>query len=142
LLFLEKAELVASSKTKMIHSVSRIFPYPSVIRLNTYVTKPFRRIILSRKNILKRDNFQCAYCGRKDNTLTIDHIIPKAKGGQDTWDNLITACISCNNKKGDRTPEEANLKLLKKPFIPNFIMFIQGNGEKIDDNWKPFIFEI
>lgn len=85
--------------------------------------------------------FKCAYCGRSDLPLTVDHIIPKARGGEDNWDNLITACVSCNNRKGDRTPDEANLILRSKPFKPHYILFMSNLVNKVDENWKPYLFQ-
>jgi 5-methylcytosine-specific restriction endonuclease McrA len=97
-------------------------------------------IELSRKNIIRRDNYRCQYCGKKTSTLTIDHVIPKSRGGTDTWDNLVAACVKCNNKKGNRTPSEANMPLLKKPRKPNHIMFLKQFMGTIDDSWRPFLF--
>ncbi len=72
--------------------------------------------------------------------LTIDHVIPKARGGVDSWENLVAACIYCNNKKGDKTPSEANMNLLIKPFKPNHILFIKNAVGKLDENWKKFLY--
>lgn len=141
LLFLSKAHIVAQRNDKFIRSIKTAFPLPTVIRLNTYVRVPFRHAILSRKNIIKRDGHKCAYCGRSDIPLTIDHIIPKAKGGEDKWENLVCACFKCNNKKGDRTPEEAGMSLNVKPYVPNRILFIKNASRKIDESWKPYLFE-
>ncbi len=141
LIFLGRAELVKENENKKVRSVSREFPWPSIIRLSFYVKVPFRKIILTRKSILKRDSHKCAYCGRGDLTLTLDHIIPKAKGGEDTWENLVAACLPCNNKKGDRTPEEANLKLKIRPYKPNHITFISNNAGRMEEAWKPFLFQ-
>ncbi len=101
---------------------------------------PYKKIILTRRNILRRDNHKCAYCGRGDLPLTIDHIIPRSKGGDDSWENLVAACLPCNNSKGDRTPDEANLKLKYKPYAPSHIMFIKTTAGRFDDTWKPYLF--
>jgi 5-methylcytosine-specific restriction endonuclease McrA len=140
LLFLTKAEIVAKSDGHVIRSVSRSYPCPSVIRLSNFIRVPFKKIELSRKNIIRRDNFQCQYCGRKHVELTIDHIIPKSRGGSDSWDNLVAACKSCNNRKGSRTPEEAGMKLINYPSRPHHILFIKQYSGTLDDNWKPFLF--
>jgi len=140
LVLLGKAELTADNEKKQLRSISRSFPWPTVIRLNSYIKLPYKKIILTRKNILKRDKHKCGYCGRGDIPLTIDHIIPKAKGGKDDWDNLIAACMPCNNKKGDRTPKEANMPLRIKPYKPNYIMFITNTANRLDESWKPFLF--
>lgn len=141
LLILKKAHVVAEKPNKFIHSVRHSFPIPTVVRLNTYVRVPYKRAILSRKNIILRDDKKCAYCGRSDVPLTVDHIIPKARGGEDTWENLVCACFICNNKKGNRTPEEAGFKLLVKPYVPNRILFIKNSTAKIDESWRPYLFE-
>jgi 5-methylcytosine-specific restriction endonuclease McrA len=135
-----KAELLLDNKRKVIRTVSRNFPWPSVIRLTYFITVPYKKVVLTRKNILRRDAYKCAYCGRSDLPLTIDHIIPKAKGGHDSWENLVCACTSCNNRKGSRTPDEANLRLIYKPFKPNHIMFIKTIVGKLDENWKPYLY--
>lgn len=140
LIFLGKAEIVHKDEKKFIRTVKMNFPWPSVIRISKFIKVPYKKVILTRKNILRRDNFKCAYCGRSDLMLTVDHIIPKAKGGNDSWENLITACTKCNNKKGDRTPEEANMKLLSKPYKPSHVIFIKNIVSKIDEKWKPYLY--
>jgi hypothetical protein len=90
---------------------------PSVIRLRTYKRIPIRMQIVTRKNLYLRDAHTCQYCGHLFNTLelTLDHIIPRSKGGSNSWDNLVAACAPCNRKKDDRTPEEAGMMLLHRP---------------------------
>ncbi len=127
-------------RKKELHSTTQIFPWPSIIKLKQYISVPYKRVVLTRKNILRRDAYKCGYCGRGDLPLTIDHIIPKAKGGSDSWENLICACTLCNNKKGDRTPIEANMNLLSKPFKPSHIMFIKTVVGKLDETWKPYLY--
>lgn len=140
LMFLGKAQLVANRDDRKVRTVSESFPWPSVIRLNSYIQVPYKKIILTRKNILRRDGHKCAYCGRGDLTLTLDHIIPRSRGGAHTWENLVAACIRCNNKKGDRTPSEADMKLKVKPYTPNHIMFIKNSAGRLEEKWKPFLF--
>ncbi|MGE5804985.1 MAG: HNH endonuclease [Ignavibacteria bacterium] len=139
-MFLGKAQLVLDDKRKLIHTVSAAYPWPSVIKLNFYVNVPYKKVVLSRKNILRRDSYKCGYCGRSDLPLTIDHIVPKAKGGNDSWENLIAACTLCNNRKGDKTPEEAEMSLRNKPFKPSHIMFIKNVVGKLDETWKPYLY--
>ena len=139
LAYLGKAEVLNTVENKVIRSVYRTFEYPSVVRLILFVRVPFKKIILSRKNIIRRDNHRCQFCGVSTN-LTIDHIIPKSKGGEDAWENLTTACIKCNNKKGDRTPEEAKMVLFNNPKKPSHITFIKNFAGKVDEDWKPFLF--
>lgn len=140
LIFLGKAEIVHKDEKKSIRTVRMNFPWPSVIRISKFIKVPYKKVILSRKNILRRDNYKCAYCGRSDLMLTVDHIIPKAKGGNDSWENLITACTRCNNIKGDRTPDEANMKLLTRPYKPSHVIFIKNIVSKIDEKWKPYLY--
>lgn len=142
LLYLGKAELIASKDSKMIRSVSTAYPFPTIVRLRIYIRVPYKKIVLSRKNILRRDLYSCQYCRRSDVPLTIDHVIPKSKGGDDSWENLITACISCNNKKGDRTLEESRMSLIKKPTKPSHITFMKHFVGKIDEDWKPYLYMI
>jgi 5-methylcytosine-specific restriction endonuclease McrA len=140
LLLLGKAELIEKADGKLLHSVSMAMPFPSVVRLSIYIRLPYKKIILSRKNILRRDSHRCQYCGRGDVSLTVDHIVPKSRGGEDTWENLITACIPCNNRKGDRTPEEASMSLSRKTMRPNHVTFIRHFVGTVDDRWKPYLF--
>jgi len=138
LLFLEKAELVECYSDQMLRSVTKEFPYPSVIRLLSYVSVPNRRVPLSRANIYKRDGFHCVYCGSSRH-LTVDHVIPKSQGGEDVWENLVTACQRCNIKKGNRTPEQAGMQLRKKPYRPTYIDFLLHN-DTIEESWRPYLF--
>ncbi len=140
LLFLTKAEIVIKRKEYAIRSKSIVFPYPSVIRLSSYIRVPYKKVELSHKNILRRDNMQCQYCGTRVGTFTIDHIIPRSRGGSDTWENLTTACTNCNNKKGNRTPEEADMKLLSVPTKPNHILFLKQYMGTVSQEWRPFLF--
>ena len=140
LLYLGKAELVEAWDGRVLRSVSTSMPYPSIVRLSFFVRVPYKKIVLSRKNIMRRDGYQCQYCGRSEANLTVDHIIPKSRGGTDCWENLVTACVECNNKKGDRTPQEAKMKLLRKPIKPNHVMFMRHFVTSVDEKWKPYLF--
>ncbi len=140
LVYLEKAEIVATADGKVIRSVSSSFPFPSVIRLGQYKRVPFKNIILSRKNVLRRDGHRCQYCGSTALPITIDHIVPRAQGGADSWENLVAACMRCNNMKGDRTPEKAGLHLRSTPRRPTHVAFIIHSVSALDDRWKPYLF--
>jgi 5-methylcytosine-specific restriction endonuclease McrA len=94
------------------------FPLPTVIRLRSYVKIPYKEISLSRRNVLHRDNYDCQYCGEHRHDLTIDHILPRSRGGTDSWDNVVASCLKCNVKKGNRTPREANMPLSSQPRRP------------------------
>lgn len=139
LIFLGKAHSVEQFDDE-IRSVSYSIKMPAVIRIYSYINLPRNSIVLTRKNILKRDSLSCQYCGTKNSPLTVDHIIPKVKGGKDSWENLTTACVSCNNKKGNRTLREANLKLLSKPRVPSRITFIQRFVRTPIKEWRPYLF--
>lgn len=140
LLYLGKAELIETNDALRVRSVSMTMPFPSILRLGVYVRVPYKKIILSRKNILRRDSHKCQYCGRSDLTLTVDHVMPVSRGGEDTWENLVCACVNCNNKKGDRTPEEAFMPLRRTPMRPNHVTFIRHFVGSVDDRWKPYLF--
>lgn len=138
LVYLNKAEVVNNADGKALRTVSTSFPMPSVIRLLRYVNMPYRGVVLSRQNIFKRDGYQCVYCGSKNN-LTLDHVVPRSKGGKTSWTNLVTACQDCNSKKGDLTVEEAGLKLPYEPFRPSFVMFLKEFSRIGEENWKDFL---
>jgi len=140
LLYLGKAELVEARNGDLVRSVRISMPLPSIVRLSLFVRVPYKKIILSRKNILRRDSHRCQYCGRGDVPLTVDHIIPKARGGTDSWENLVCACVRCNNKKGDRTPADSHMQLHRKPFRPNHVMFLRNFSGRVDEGWKPYLF--
>jgi len=139
LLYLEKAEIIEHNH-EMVHSVSTAIPLPSIVRLCRMIHVPRKRILLNRKNIIKRDRHQCQYCATFDGSVTVDHILPKDRGGQDSWENLVCACMKCNSKKGNQTPKEAGIVLLKKPRKPGYLFFIQTIVGIPDDRWKPYLF--
>jgi 5-methylcytosine-specific restriction endonuclease McrA len=138
LVFLNKAEIVKANSQHSIHTISRSYPMPSVIKLGRYVNVPYKGVVLSKENVFKRDGFQCQYCGTQKD-LTLDHLIPKAKGGKTSWNNLVTACRKCNSMKGDYTPEQAGLQLNFKPFKPSYIMYLKELSSRIYEEWKPFL---
>jgi 5-methylcytosine-specific restriction endonuclease McrA len=140
LLYLEKAELVSALHSRTVRSTSMSMPFPSVIRLSTYIRVPFKRVILSRKNILRRDGHRCQYCGLMGVTLTVDHIMPKSRGGEDSWENLVSACLRCNNMKGSQTPDEAHMALMHRPIRPNHVTFLRQFIGRIDKDWEPYLF--
>lgn len=133
-----KAEVIESNSDALIRTDKFTMNEPSVIRLLSYVVLPYRKITLTRQNIFKRDNNKCSYCpSTKD--LTLDHVMPKSRGGKDTWENLTTCCSKCNSKKGNKTPEEAGMKFHGIPKAPNaFFMIAKSKG--VNENWRPYIF--
>ena len=140
LVYMNKAELIKNVGNKSIRTVTSSFPMPAVVKLNRYIHIPYRSVVLSRNNIFKRDNFKCQYCGSKDN-LTIDHVVPRSKGGGTNWKNLITACKNCNAKKGDSTPESAGMSLENKPYKPSYILFLRDFSGFTKEEWRPFLIQ-
>lgn len=113
LIFSEKAEIVTEFADKVVMTVSRAFKLPAVVRLLNKFKLKFN-VRLTRKNILIRDKYRCKYCGKEGtgNTLTLDHVLPRSRGGKFSWQNIVTACLDCNAKKGNRTPEESGMGVL------------------------------
>jgi 5-methylcytosine-specific restriction endonuclease McrA len=118
----DKVWLDESQECYEVVSVSKIVKIPKVLILKYYVKLPFKKVAANRKNIMQRDKYCCQYCGIDlcDRTATVDHIVPKSKGGGSTWDNLVTACKDCNLFKGNRTPKEAKMVLKSKPKEPSY----------------------
>ena len=112
LLYLGKAHAIEESER------------PTVVRLNHFVRRPMPVLRPSRKSIFTRDGYQCAYCGATHLPLTLDHVIPRTRGGSNDWDNLVCCCTKCNNAKGDQTPEEAGMKLHVVPRRPKCLPYI------------------
>jgi 5-methylcytosine-specific restriction endonuclease McrA len=138
LVYLNKSELVRPANGHRLNSVTRSFDMPSVIRLNRYVNAPYKGVNLTRQNIFKRDNSECQYCGiRRD--LTLDHVIPSSRGGQHSWINLVTACKKCNARKGDRTPDEAEMPLRRKPYKPSYALFLRDVTGFSHTEWDDFL---
>ena len=140
LLLSEKSESI-QNYSEVIRSQSFSIKLPSVIRVNQYVRFFRSEVVLNRANILKRDNNTCQYCSKKVNSMTIDHILPKNKGGKDTWENLVAACSRCNTKKGDSLLDKINMKLLKKPKKPNYLFYFkQYINTGVQDSWKEYLY--
>lgn len=138
LIFLEKADLVESNSQKSLRSISASFPFPSVVRIKQYVNIPYKGVVMSRHNIFKRDNGKCQYCGTSKD-LTLDHVIPRSKGGESTWTNLVTACKRCNSAKGDYSLEKAGMRLMKKPMKPSCVSFLRMNHSAYQDKWSSYL---
>ena len=139
LLWRDKVELVAADAVRRLHSASAEHAWPSVVRLVRYVRTPYRKVLLTRRNVFRRDDHRCQYCGAVDR-LTLDHVVPKSRGGPDTWENLVAACVPCNNRKGNRTPAEAAMPLRRPPFRPSHVMYMRDFIGSADDAWKPYLF--
>lgn len=116
---------------------------PEVIVLKNYDKLPTNAVTFSRRNIFKRDRYTCQYCGKQPGSeeLTIDHVTPKAQGGTSTWENCVLACIGCNSKKADRTPEQARMPLRSEPHRPNWKPLYAASKVKIA-SWSKFLSEV
>lgn len=104
-----------------------IFPMPTVVRLVRYVVTKWRHATgpaWSRPGVLKRDNHQCGYCGRT--ATTVDHVLPRSRGGTNAWTNTVASCYRCNQRKADRTPQEAGMKLLAQPAAPTWAFLVRA----------------
>lgn len=138
LLFLDKVEVVQHRSDVSVSCISGKFECPSIIRLKE--TRPLKvKVQLSRKNIMKRDGFRCVYCDSSSN-LTIDHVVPKSRGGKTSWENLVTACSRCNNTKDDKLLHEVGMRLRTSPRTPNRIVFLRQEVKTIEEDWKPYLY--
>ena len=134
-----KASLVLNGRGE-IKTVSISFPRPSVIRLDHMVHRPRAQVRLTKREILRRDDFTCQYCGQHATYLTIDHVVPRRLGGLHSWDNLVAACPSCNHHKGGRTIEQARMHLLRFPAEPpTSASYLFARHVKTNDEWLPFV---
>lgn len=112
-----KAEVLENGRGE-VHAVSFAVPLPSVIRLLLFIRRPLIQRRLTRREVFIRDNYTCQYCGRVTRELTLDHIMPRHRGGEHVWENVVSSCVLCNHRKAGRTPSEAGMKLLKLPSHP------------------------
>jgi len=140
LIFTGKAEMILPFDGEVLRSQHLAMKRPSVIRLARYIRWIRREIPPTKRNILKRDRYTCQYCGTREGPMTVDHVVPRVLGGKDTWENLVCACVRCNNKKGDRTPEQAGMKLLRKPRRPHHFLFRFQTEKLPDPRWRMFLF--
>ena len=132
------------AEDEFVHTASRRIRLPKVIRLFNYNKYPKRDLKFNRHNIIARDNNQCQYCGKKfpSTALSIDHVKPRSRGGNYCWENAVASCHRCNTRKGGKLPQEANMKLLKKPVAPPYDPFLVVKlGEPKYRLWKEFISE-
>ncbi len=138
LLFSKKAHPIEYTNF-FAYTVRSKIKIPSVIQIAYFVKKPYTKPKFSKKAVFIRDNYQCQYCGTFTTKPTIDHVLPRSKGGKTTWQNVVTACPSCNNKKSNKTLKEANLKLIKEPKEPNYLVYTTfTHGVKRMEAWKKY----
>ena len=139
LVVLEKASLVLNGRGK-IHTINHLYPRPSVIRLQRMIHRPRPNVKLNRKEIFRRDNFTCQYCGNRSRHLTIDHIIPRRLGGKYEWTNVVTACYTCNHQKGGRTLNQSSMHLLRQPTVPpSSALYFFGRHLNNYTEWEQFL---
>jgi 5-methylcytosine-specific restriction endonuclease McrA len=134
-----KAEVV-EHHDRPLRSASGAFVWPHVIRLLQYVRVPQavkRRI--SRRALFARDGWRCVYCGSSGGRLTLDHVVPRSRGGDSVWENVVTACSPCNLRKGDRTLEEASMSLPRQPRAPAPVLFIRLAAQKVPEVWRQYL---
>ncbi len=114
-------------------------PVPSVVKLTSYVSVPFnRKVAVTKRAVFGRDSHRCQYCSGP--AESIDHVVPRSRGGQHTWDNVVACCRRCNVRKGDRLPQEAGLTLARRPATPIGHAWIFANtGYTVDPSWKPYL---
>ena len=134
-----KAEVVKSDDESPIISGYKKYVRPLIIRLLKYIKYQTRTLRANRNRIYKRDNYQCVYCG-SNKSLTLDHVIPKSRGGKNEWTNLVTSCFKCNLKKANRTPEEAKMQMRHKPFAPTLLNESITVSKIWNDYQKSFVY--
>jgi 5-methylcytosine-specific restriction endonuclease McrA len=135
----EKAELLEIGERKL-HSEHTTFPHPVVIRLVTYVRVPrdSRSRRITRRAVFARDSWTCQYCGTTSH-LTVDHVIPRSRGGASDWENIVTSCAPCNRRKGNRTPVETGMHPRRKPRMPGPTIFIRVAAPVVPPAWQQYL---
>jgi 5-methylcytosine-specific restriction endonuclease McrA len=140
-----KAEIVEADRGRAVRSERMSVPRPAVIRLRKFVHVPrrFRRQVTN-TFLFARDGYRCQYCGVRCgiSDLTYDHVIPRAKGGKTTWDNIVSCCYPCNGKKGNRTPAEAKMALRTQPMRPQWVpaVTIRVSTRSVPDAWRDYLY--
>jgi 5-methylcytosine-specific restriction endonuclease McrA len=134
-----KAEVIEELEHQL-HSASSTYPWPHVIRLVHFVKVPrgVQRKI-SRRALFARDGWRCVYCGTSTSRLTLDHVVPRSRGGDSVWENVVTSCAPCNMRKGNRLPEEVSMALRAKPKPPAAVLFIHLATPRIPNGWQPYL---
>jgi len=135
----DKAEILENGRG-FIRSPGRLWPIPSVIRLDHMIKRPLPRVHFCRREVFRRDHYTCQYCGRQTRDLTMDHVVPRHRGGDHTWENLVSACSACNRRKGARTLVQARMALVRQPSEPKPTAryLFQGHLEQ-NREWEEFL---
>lgn len=137
LLIADKADLLEADDA-VVRSATLTLASPAVIRLRYMVRAPRRRVAaVSRRAVFARDDYRCQYCGSQADS--IDHVVPRSRGGRDVWDNLAAACRPCNSAKRDRTPDEAGMRLIRPCDAPPTIAWIVAGNAWVPETWKPYL---
>jgi 5-methylcytosine-specific restriction endonuclease McrA len=139
LVYKGRAEVI-DALDRPLRSAEHAYPWPHVVRLLTYVRVPRsaqRRI--SRRALFARDGWECVYCGTSGVRLTLDHVVPRSRGGDSVWENVVTSCAPCNLRKGDRLPEEAAMQLARVPRPPAPALFIRLSTPRVPSGWRPYL---
>jgi 5-methylcytosine-specific restriction endonuclease McrA len=135
-----KAEVLERGDSRL-RSERMALERPVVIRLITYVRVPrdVHRRKITRKAVLARDSWTCQYCGQRKPALTVDHVIPRSRGGSSAWDNIVASCAACNRRKGNRLPREVEMHPRRRPKPPGPTVFIQIASPRIPNAWEPYL---
>ncbi len=139
LVFKGRAEVIEELPQRL-HAASDTYPWPHVIRLLRYVRVP--RAVqrkISRRALFARDGWRCVYCGSSTGRLTLDHVVPRSRGGESSWENVVTSCAPCNLRKGDRLLHEVEMELLVAPRAPTPVLFIHLAAPRIPQRWQPYL---
>lgn len=146
MVFTGRAEIVETYADRVIRSARRVFPMPSIVRFVRMVKNVFRRgIRFNRKNVYLRDKGRCQYCGERvpSNDFEFEHVIPKCQGGRTRWENIVVACTSCNQQKGNRTPDQARMHLRSRPLRPKYLPGANAAilvwDEGMPETWKDYM---
>ncbi len=138
LLLHDKAEVIENGRGNL-HSVYDIFDVPSVIRLVYFIRRPRPQRKLTKLEVFNRDQHVCQYCGRESKELTLDHVVPRRRGGEHSWKNVVSACVPCNRRKAGRTPTEARMPLLRQPKAPgNDAFYVPYHYIRVHAEWQKY----
>jgi 5-methylcytosine-specific restriction endonuclease McrA len=139
LVFKGKAEVIEQLE-RPLRSAADTYRWPHVIRLRTYVRVPrAQQRKISRRALFARDGWRCVYCGTASGRLTLDHVVPRSKGGDSVWENVVTSCAPCNLRKGNRLPHEVDMALRHPPRPPAPVLFIRLSTPKIPHGWRQYL---
>ena len=150
MVFTGRAEVVETYADRVVRSAREIFPMPSIVRFVRAMTRAFYRrgVAFNRRNVYLRDKGRCQYCGLRvpSNAFDFEHVVPKAQGGRTRWENIVIACIPCNQRKGNRTPRQAGMRLRSKPMRPKYLPGANAASlmwsEGMPHTWKDYLHSV